>query len=95
VFLLHGHFGDLRLANPNGPWYLAWGRYWAIVFALDRTFSLGIHVEPRRRERGAEPYHYGPYVDIHLPMLTISFGNNPVYVSSLEAQRAYSRGGLN
>lgn len=75
-------------------WGMWWGRWWSVVYSADRTFSLGVHIEPRRHPRGEEPYHYGPYLDAHLPMLTISVGNQPIYVSSLQAQRAYARGGL-
>jgi hypothetical protein len=86
--LVHGSFGDLRLKNPAGPWYLAWGSWWSVVFALDRTFSFGVHVEPRRL------HNRGPYVDVHLPALCVSLGRWPVYQGSLESQRAYARGGL-
>jgi hypothetical protein len=75
-------------------WGMVWGRWWSVVYSADRTISLGFHIEPLRRERGTEPFHYGPYVDFHLPTLCLSFGNNPIYVSSLQAQRAYARGGL-
>lgn len=75
-------------------WGLWWGPWWAVLFHCDWTFSIGIHVEPRRRQRGSEPSSYGPYVDLHLPMLCLSVGRNPVYVSSLETQRNYAKGKL-
>lgn len=73
-------------------WYLRWGPWWAVLLHRDGTFSFGIHIDPVRRERGIEPFTYGPYVDIHLPMLCVSIGHNPVYCSSLESQRNYAKG---
>lgn len=74
-------------------WLLAWGRWWSVYAALDHTFSLGVHIEPRRRAH-AVAGSYGPYLDIHLPMLCISVGNRPVYAGSLDAQRAFARGNI-
>jgi hypothetical protein len=74
-------------------WGIWWGPWWAVLYHRDGTLSLGIHIDPRRRQRGIPP-HYGPYVDLHLPMLCLSFGRNPVYCSSLERQRQYAKGKL-
>ncbi len=78
-------------------WFRAWGPWWAVFWSFDHTFSLGVHIDPRYRPRAphapGEPSSYGPYVDIHLPMLCISFGNNPVYVSPPDARRPYAKGG--
>jgi len=75
-------------------WFLAWGPWWSVYWSFDHTFSLGVHIEPRKRPRGCEPFSYGPYIDIHLPMLCVSLGNNPVYAGSLDAQRQFSRGNI-
>jgi hypothetical protein len=111
VPLVHGHFGDLRLARPRwyllpfpwrwivntaGLWWLAWGKWWSIVFYSGRAINLGVHVEPWRRERGVAnggPQFYGPYLDLHLPFVCVSFGHWPIYAGNLEAQRNYARGG--
>ncbi len=54
-------------------------------------FSLGLHVEPRRRlgYQGA----YGPYVDLHLGCFVLSLGVNPVWSGEIEAHVSVSRGG--
>jgi len=60
--------------------------------ALNGWFSLGIHVDPRRRQT-ASGHHYGPYIDLHLGILILSFGVNPVYSGEIEASCSVSRGG--
>lgn len=72
----------------------AWGSWWAIQWDPARAFELGIHLDPRRR-RTNEGIPYGPYLDIHLPGVTISVGRNPIYAGELDLVRSLSRGGLN
>ncbi len=86
-----------QIAGWSHGWCLAWGRWWSVYWSLERLFSLGVHVEYRRRPcnlRTGEHLMFGPYVDIHLPTLCISLGNNPAYVGSLDAQRQFARGGI-
>jgi hypothetical protein len=60
------------VAALRGPrWGVAWGRWWMIQYSLDGTFSLGLHIDPVRREA------YGPYLDLHLVALAISLGRRP------------------
>jgi hypothetical protein len=55
-----------------GVWY---GRWWMVQYALDWTFSLGIHIDPLRRTADVGPY--GPYVDFHLGFVVVSVGYRP------------------
>jgi hypothetical protein len=48
-----------------------------VQWSFDRTFSLGIHVDPIRRPCGSDGLTYGPYVDVHLGPLAVSVGNHP------------------
>lgn len=47
-----------------------------LQYSLDRTLSLGIHLDPVTRvlNNGTK---FGPYVEFHLFMLALSFGRNP------------------
>lgn len=85
------------ILNPQGLWWLAWGKWWSVVFYSGRPLSLGIHIEYWRRERGTGlggPRYYGPYIDFHLPWVCLSVGRWPIYAGHVEAQRNYARGGL-
>lgn len=59
------------------PWGVRWGRRWMVQWALDGTFSLGVHIDPRRRQFGNEGRTYGPYVDLHFGPLALSVGHHP------------------
>lgn len=50
-------------------------------FALDGTFSLGIHVDPKTRV--AEAGAYGPYVDLHVGPVVASLGYHPARASGI------------
>jgi hypothetical protein len=45
-------------------------------WAFDRTFSLGIHLDPCRRPWGPG-LAYGPYADFHLGPFSLSLGYHP------------------
>lgn len=46
-----------------------------VQWALDGTFSLGLHVDPKLRISELGPY--GPYLDLHVGPVVVSFGNHP------------------
>jgi hypothetical protein len=52
-------------------WGYAYGPWWMVQYSLDWTFSLGLHIDPVRRD------DYGPYIEFHLISLAISVGRNP------------------
>ena len=74
-------------------WGIRYGRCWAIQWRLDGCLSLGIHLEPRRRPHVLVG-SYGPYLDLHLGLITVSIGNRPAYSGDLERALSISRGGL-
>lgn len=73
-------------------WGIRYGRWWAIQWVLDGWLSLGLHLDLRRRAHPAGSY--GPYLDLHLGVVTLSVGNNPAYSGDLERALGASRGGL-
>lgn len=72
-------------------WHLWHGNWWMVQASLAGWFSLGIHIEPRRRT--SPNGGYGPYVDLHLGVVILSLGRNPVWSGDLEAGVSVSRGG--
>lgn len=72
---------------------MRWGRWWAIQWGWGRLLELGVHVEPRRCRNNAG-LSFGPYIDLHLPGVTVSIGNRPIYAGELDLLRSTSRGGL-
>lgn len=56
-------------------WAVRHGSWWLVQRAGDGTLSLGVHVDPRRRQADAGPY--GPYIDVHLLGVVVSFGRHP------------------
>lgn len=62
-------------------WGVAFGSWWMLQYAFDRTFSLGLHVDPVRRPA------YGPYVDLHLICAAVSFGRNPAAANNHSLMR--------
>jgi hypothetical protein len=58
--------------------------------------SLGIHIDPRWRRIDAGKYEglmSGPYVDLHLGPLILSFGRLPEYTPPDQYKSWCSRGG--
>jgi len=70
-------------------WGIRHGRWWMIQYAFDSTISLGIHIDPLRRQADAGPY--GPYVDIHLIAVVVSFGYHPARANAFWLK---SQGGI-
>lgn len=64
-------------------WYDRRRKFWMVQFVFDWTFSLGIHVDLRRR-----------YVDLHIAWFTVSVGINAPYSDYLDSLRWDSRGGI-
>ncbi len=74
-------------------WGIRYGRWWAVQWRLDGCLSFGIHLEPRRRAHELVGT-FGPYLDVHLAVLTVSLGNQPAYSGDLERALSISRGGI-
>ncbi len=74
-------------------WGIRYGAWWAIQWRLDGCLSLGVHVEPISRPHSVVG-RFGPYLDLHLLVLTVSVGRNPAYSGDLERALSISRGGL-
>jgi hypothetical protein len=55
--------GPIRLHRQFPRVWLAWGKWWAAQLYLYPCLSVGIHIDPRR-----------PLLDLHLGILTVSFG---------------------
>lgn len=68
-----------------------YGRWWAVQWSIDRTLSIGVHIEPRTRHCN-DGTPFGPYLDVHLPGVTLSLGRNPIYAGD-EVSRSDTRGG--
>jgi len=69
-----------------------YGSWWAAQWGRERL-ELGVHVEPRRRVTNTG-VRYGPYLDLHLPGVTVSVGVNPIYAGELQLRSSLSRGGV-
>lgn len=63
----------------NGGWYTWHGSWWAVHWCWDWWFSLGIHVDLKKRVTAKEGMRYGPYADLHLGPAVFSVGVNPVW----------------
>jgi hypothetical protein len=74
-------------------WNLRYGRWWMIQWQADGWFSLGLHLDFRRRRR-ADGIKYGPYLDVHLGWVIFSVGRNPAYSGDLDKLIGISRGGI-
>lgn len=79
--------------SGNWRWWHKYGSWWAIQYGLERI-EIGVHVEPFTKVTNSG-VKYGPYIDIHLPFVTLSFGRNPIYAGELHLKTAIHRGGLN
>lgn len=73
-------------------WGIRYGRWWCVQWRLDGCVSFGIHLDPIARLSELGPY--GPYLDLHLLVLTVSVGRNPAFAGDLERALSISRGGL-
>lgn len=73
-------------------WGIRHGSWWAVQWRFDGCLSLGLHFDFVSRQGAAGKY--GPYLDIHFLVLTISVGRNPAYSGDLERALSISRGGL-
>ncbi|MDP9145913.1 MAG: hypothetical protein M3N43_14690 [Actinomycetota bacterium] len=73
-------------------WGVRYGRWWSVQWVLDGWFSLGVHVDLKRRTHLVVGT-YGPYIDVHLGVVIVSVGNNPAYSGDLERALSVSRGG--
>lgn len=74
-------------------WGIRYGRWWAIQWMLGPWLSIGVHVDGGRHV-DSHGRRFGPYVDIHLISLIVSFGVGPAYSGELERALSISRGGL-
>ena len=70
-------------------WGIRHGSWWMVQYAFDWTCSLGIHIDPLHRQGDAGPY--GPYIDLHLGPLVVSFGYHPARAN---AWGLFSQGGI-
>lgn len=64
-----------------------------VQWAVDGWVSLGVHVDFRRRVNAVNGERFGPYVDLHLGVLILSVGVNPLYSGELDSTVSVSRGG--
>lgn len=72
---------------------MRFGRWWAVQWGRSRL-EVGVHLEPRRRVTNSG-VRFGPYVDVHLPFVTVSAGRNPIYAGDADLHSSTSRGGMN
>ncbi len=73
-------------------WGIRYGKWWCLQWRLDGCLSLGVHLEPLRRH--GDGGDYGPYLDLHILLVTVSLGRNPALAGDLERALSISRGGL-
>lgn len=60
------------------------GPHWLRHLPFDGWIDLGgIHLELRHRHRG-DGLTYGPYVDLHLGLVVVSLGLNPIYAGEID-----------
>lgn len=72
---------------------IKYGKFYSIQMNWNRL-ELGIHIEPFSKKTNSD-IKYGPYIDLHLPFICLSFGLNPIYAGEIDLIKSYSRGGLN
>jgi len=80
------------MATPE-VWHLRYGSWWMVQASFSGWLSLGVHVDVRRRHTNSG-LRYGPYIDLHLGCVILSFGVNPAYSGEIEAACSVGRGGL-
>lgn len=66
-------------------WHAHHGKWWAVQWCFDRWLSLGVHVDWSRRLTAKERIPYGPYLDVHLGVLIVSVGVNPIYSTDVDS----------
>jgi hypothetical protein len=69
------------------------GKFWMVQVYLDWWISFGVHVDLKTRLLSSG-LKYGPYVDLHIGCVILSFGRNPVYSGDFERAISVSRGGI-
>lgn len=62
-------------------WHTHHGRFWAAHWCWDGFFSLGVHVDLKRRRTARQGIRYGPYADLHIGPAVLSLGVNPIYTT--------------
>ncbi len=72
---------------------MRYGRFWKLEWALDSWVSVGVHIDFRSRLTGRTKQRYGPYVDLHLGVVIVSLGVNPVYSGEYDLLAGPGRGG--
>ena len=75
-------------------WNLHHGSWWMIQWSFDGWFSIGLHVDFRKRINSTSNAPYGPYIDIHLGCFILSVGRNPAHSGELDRIISVGRGGL-
>lgn len=72
---------------------MRYGSWWAVQWSTDWFFSLGIHINIKRRITNGG-VRFGPYVDLHLICAVISLGVNPIYAGEEHLKTSVGRGGI-
>jgi hypothetical protein len=67
-------------------WGVRFGSWWMFQWSFDRTFSLGLHLDPMVRP-WAGGLTYGPYLDLHLGVCAISLGRHPARANNHSLMR--------
>lgn len=67
--------------TDRASWGVRHGAWWMVQWSLDGTLSLGVHIDPLRRQ--SADGQYGPYADLHVGPLVISIGYHPARASGL------------
>jgi hypothetical protein len=74
-------------------WGCRYGPLWAVQWVIGPWLSLGVHLDLSQHvdSRGRS---FGPYLDLHLLVVVVSLGRNPIYSGDLERALSISRGGI-
>jgi hypothetical protein len=73
-------------------WRCRYGSWWMVQVIWDGWLSLGVHLDLKRRH-DAFGHTFGPYVDLHLGVVILSFGWHPYLSGDLERALGIARGG--
>lgn len=57
-------------------WQIRHGSWWMLQWQFDGWFSLGLHIDFKRRVHGRYFVPYGPYLDLHIGPCILSVGRN-------------------
>jgi hypothetical protein len=60
-------------------WKEIHNKYFMLHWCFDWHFSLGFHVDFKRRKTGKDKIIYGPYIDIHFLWYIFSIGYQPYW----------------